>query len=47
MGDFNEILYSHEKEGEQRHPNPYMQAFRDGLSNCDLQDIGFIGDPFT
>jgi hypothetical protein len=47
MGDFNEILYSHEKEGGRRRPNLYMQAFRDGLADCDLEDLGFIGNPFT
>jgi hypothetical protein len=47
MGDFNEILYSHEKEGGNPRPFGYMQAFRDALVDCDLEDLGFVGDRFT
>jgi hypothetical protein len=47
IGDLNEILYSHEKEGGNPRPQNYMQAFRDVLTDCSLDDIGFIGDPFT
>jgi hypothetical protein len=47
MGDFNEILFSHEKEGGNPRPQGYMQAFRDVLSDCELFDLGFNGDPFT
>jgi hypothetical protein len=47
MGDFNEIAFSHEKEGGNRRPQNYMRAFRDALADCDLEDIGYIGDPFT
>jgi hypothetical protein len=47
IGDFNEILYSHEKEGGNQRPQNIMQAFRDVLSDCDLEDLGFCGDEFT
>ena len=47
IGDFNEILFSHEKEGGNPRPQGYMQAFRDVLSDCELYDLGFSGDPFT
>jgi hypothetical protein len=43
MGDFNEIAYSHEKEGGNRRPQNYMQAFHDALSDCELEDIGYTG----
>ena len=46
-GDFNEILYSHEKEGGAIRPQRCMQAFRDTLIECDLEDMGHIGDIFT
>ena len=47
IGDFNEILYSHEKEGGNLRPHTYMDAFRDALSDCDLEDLGFWGENFT
>jgi hypothetical protein len=47
IGDFNEILFSHEKEGGMARPHGYMQAFRDVLSDCELEDLGFVGDAFT
>jgi hypothetical protein len=47
LGDLNEIMFSHEKDGGNPRPAIYMQAFRDALSGCNLEDLGFIGDPFT
>jgi hypothetical protein len=47
FGDFNEILYSHEKDGGNPRPLNYMQAFRDVLIDCGLEDLGFSGDSFT
>jgi hypothetical protein len=47
IGDFNEILFSHEKEGGNPRPQNFMQAFRDSLIACDLHDVGYSGDPFT
>jgi hypothetical protein len=42
IGDFNEIMFSHEKDGGNPRLEPFMQAFRDAL-----EDLGFSGDPFT
>jgi endonuclease/exonuclease/phosphatase family metal-dependent hydrolase len=47
IGDFNEILYSHEKEGGNPRPQIYMQALRDVLEDCNLSDLRFSGEPFT
>jgi hypothetical protein len=47
IGDFNEILYSHEKEGGNQRPFNCMQAFQDALTDCDLEDIRFMGEKFT
>lgn len=47
LGDFNEILYSLEKEGGNASPNAMMKEFRDCLAECGLDDMGYIGDPFT
>jgi hypothetical protein len=47
LGDFNEILFSHEKEGGNPRPHNFMQAFQDVLTGCGLEDIGYSGDMFT
>jgi len=41
-GDFNEILYNHEKEGGRSCPQSYMDQFREALEACELQDLGFF-----
>jgi endonuclease/exonuclease/phosphatase family metal-dependent hydrolase len=40
-------FFSREKEGGNRRSQPYMLAFRNALTDCDLDDMGFSGDPFT
>ena len=47
MGDFNEILVGHEKEGGVVRPQICMDRFREVLEECSLDDLGFAGDPFT
>jgi hypothetical protein len=46
-GDFNEILFGHEKEGGQPKLQNAMENFRQTLADCGLDDLGFIGDAFT
>jgi hypothetical protein len=47
MGDLNDILYPFEKEGGNPRPVHCMQAFRDALDDCNLSDVGYVGDKFT
>jgi hypothetical protein len=47
IGDFNEILFSHEKEGGNPRPLSCMQAFQDALTDCELEDLGYSGNNFT
>jgi hypothetical protein len=47
MGDFNEILFSHEKEGGPARAPGCMDAFRQALEDANLADLGFVGDAFT
>ncbi|KAI5008136.1 hypothetical protein ZWY2020_009184 [Hordeum vulgare] len=47
VGDFNEILYNHEKQGGVPRPQRCLDAFRDALNFCNLNDLGFEGDVFT
>jgi len=46
-GDFNEILFNHEKEGGPPRAESSMEKFRSALEDCDLHDLGFVGDAFT
>lgn len=47
MGDFNEILFNNEKEGGPIRTPGGMEAFRRCLEDVQLEDLGFVGDPFT
>jgi endonuclease/exonuclease/phosphatase family metal-dependent hydrolase len=47
IGDFNEIIFSHEKERGNVRPQHYMDAFSDSLMDCGLEDIGYSGEMFT
>jgi hypothetical protein len=47
IGDFNEILFNHEKEGGNPQPDGHLNAFRDALMDCGLEDLGFSSDKFT
>ena len=46
-GDFNEILFSYEKEGGPPRAEACMEKFRQALEDCELHDLGFVGDAFT
>jgi hypothetical protein len=47
LGDFNEILFNYEKEGGRPRTQQAMQLFHDALKDCDLEDMGYVGDLFT
>ena len=47
FGDFNEILFDSEKQGGQPRAQSCMDKFRTTLEFCELEDLGFTGDPFT
>ena len=46
-GDFNEILYHHEKEGGVPRAQAFLDRFKGVLEECELHDLGFVGDVFT
>ncbi|KAG0529775.1 hypothetical protein BDA96_05G126000 [Sorghum bicolor] len=46
-GDFNEVLFAHEKEGGLRKSEAAMEKFRRAMEDCDLHDLGYVGDVFT
>ncbi|KAH1032261.1 hypothetical protein J1N35_044435 [Gossypium stocksii] len=41
MGDFNEIAFSHKKQGGRLHGERGMEAFRVIFADCNLSDLGF------
>ena len=47
MGDFNSILYSHEKFGGNPPSQPSVNAFHGFLQDNSLTDLSFTGSPFT
>ncbi|XP_074301321.1 uncharacterized protein LOC141632701 [Silene latifolia] len=46
IGDFNEILFSHEMKGGER-PHWQMNNFRSAANDCGLRDVVLEGYPFT
>lgn len=46
-GDFNEILYAFEKNGELPRDERRMEDFQDALVDCGLYDMGFSVPWFT
>jgi hypothetical protein len=46
-GDFNEILFQHEKEGGCPRAQVCMDRFKNAMEDCELEDLGFTGDVFT
>ena len=45
FGDFNEILWRHEKIGGNNREASMMQMFRGAVRNCSLVDLGCKGHP--
>ena len=46
-GDFNEILDNVEYFGAHDRPEWQMEGFRQCMDDCELNDLGFQGVPFT
>ncbi|KAJ9163053.1 hypothetical protein P3X46_022768 [Hevea brasiliensis] len=47
MGDFNDLLASHEKQGGLPHPNWLLQRFRQAIEDVGLFDLPMSGYKFT
>ncbi|KAA3481796.1 Exo_endo_phos domain-containing protein [Gossypium australe] len=47
VGDFNEILFSFEKQDGRMREKRQMEAFRKVLEDCELADFGFSGQWYT
>ncbi|KAK1684139.1 hypothetical protein QYE76_044987 [Lolium multiflorum] len=46
-GDFNEILYASEQFGGLERQEWKMEGFREAIEECKLEDLGFLGLPYT
>ena len=47
FGDFNAILHSSEKQSTRQPHIAQIDAFREALEICQLEDLGYKGYPFT
>ena len=47
IGDFNAYLHAWEKKSRRQPKNSQVEAFREALDCCHLQDLGFFGYPYT
>jgi hypothetical protein len=47
--EFLLVLFSsnREKQGGAPRQQKYMDRFKEALEDCGLDDLGFVGDPFT
>ncbi|XP_074337776.1 uncharacterized protein LOC141674973 [Apium graveolens] len=46
VGDFNEMMFAHEKRGGKPHPRGLLDCFTKTVSDCGLMDMGFVGNEF-
>ncbi|XP_074352512.1 uncharacterized protein LOC141691645 [Apium graveolens] len=47
LRDFNDMFFNSEKCGGRPHPNNLLTGFGEAITDCELEDIGFIGSEFT
>ncbi|XP_074378457.1 uncharacterized protein LOC141719994 [Apium graveolens] len=47
IGDFNDMLYAHEKRGGRNHARVLLEGFQEVVHESGLSDLGYIGSEFT
>lgn len=47
IGDFNNLMFTDDKKGGRNHPINLLQGFVETITNCDLMDLGYVGEKFT
>jgi len=47
LGDFNDLLYQHEKRGGNPHPDNLLRGFGEVIDECELVQLPMRGHPFT
>lgn len=47
IGDFNDLMYEHEKRGGRVQPRALLEGFTDVINECGVMDLGFVDNEFT
>ncbi|XP_031101983.1 uncharacterized protein LOC116005888 [Ipomoea triloba] len=47
LGDFNDLLFQHEKRGGNPHPDSLLRGFGEAIDECELVQLPMRGYPFT
>ncbi|XP_019173839.1 PREDICTED: uncharacterized protein LOC109169413 [Ipomoea nil] len=47
VGDFNDLLFQHEKRGGNPHPDSLLRGFGETIEECGLSQMAMQGYPFT
>ncbi|XP_019150532.1 PREDICTED: uncharacterized protein LOC109147325 [Ipomoea nil] len=47
IGDFNNLLYQHEKKGGNQYPNSLLRGFGDAVDDCGLMQMPMRGHQYT
>lgn len=42
IGDFNDMMFVHEKEGGRRHLRVLLEGFKEAVNGCGLIDLGLL-----
>lgn len=47
IGDFNDMMFVHEKAGGRVQSRFLLEGFKETIHDCGLMDLGFVGSIFT
>lgn len=47
IGDFNNIMYDHEKKGGRKRDNMLLEGFKEAVQDSRLIDLGSVDNEFT
>ncbi|CAI9777924.1 unnamed protein product [Fraxinus pennsylvanica] len=47
LGDFNDLLFQHEKMGQHQHPSWLLNGIKEAIEDCQISDLGMDGYQFT
>ncbi|XP_074362148.1 uncharacterized protein LOC141702349, partial [Apium graveolens] len=47
IGDFNDLLFTDEKQGGRPHPSNLLYGFGETIRECNLVDLGYVGGKYT
>lgn len=47
IGDFNDLRFAREKRGGREHPHNLLSGFENTICDCNLIDLGYVGEMYT